>query len=151
MPEVVMVSSVENMDKLKTKIGELFKNGKYSEITQSIGMHSLLIDPKHTLSDQAGLYRIVLNLLKNRISVSTGKNYGTWYEQFPNIMDKLIRAKEIVTDAATLDVLSSHREAYGTFTSADSFFFWALDDRRMTLEQIVKYIERTAEMHRIKA
>ena len=45
MPEVVMVSSVENMDKLKTKIGELFKNEKYSEITQAIGMHSILIDP----------------------------------------------------------------------------------------------------------
>ena len=151
MPEVVMVSSVENMDKLKTKIGELFKNGKYSEITQSIGMHSILIDPKHTLSDQTGLYRIVLNLLKDRISVSTGKNYGTWYEQFPNIMDKLISSKEIVTDAATLDVLSSHREAYGTFKSADDFFFWALDDRRLTLEQIVKYIEKTAERHRTKA
>jgi hypothetical protein len=28
----------------------------------------------------------------------------------------------------------------------DHFFFWALDDRRLTLEQILKYIEKTAEM-----
>ncbi len=146
MPEVVMVSNVENMDKLKTKIGELFKNGRYPEITQSIGLHSLLIDPQHTLSDQAGLYRFVLNMLKDRISGRTGKSYGTWYEQFPKLLDKLISSKEIVTNAATLDVLSSHREAYGTFKSADDFFFWALDDRRLTLEQIVKYIEKTAEM-----
>jgi hypothetical protein len=66
-------------------------------------------------------------------------------------MDKLISSKELVTDAATLDVLSSHREAYGTFKSTDDFFFWALDDRRLTLEQIVKYIEKTTEIYRTKA
>jgi len=33
----------------------------------------------------------------------------------------------------------------------DEFFFWALDDRRLTLDQIVKYIEKTAEMQRASA
>ena len=151
MPEVVKVSSVEQMDKLKTYIEEFFKKGQYAEISQSIGIHSLFIDPQHTMKDQAGLYRIVLNLIKDRISGRTGKSYGAWYEQFPKLLDKLISSKEIVTDAATLDVLSSHREAYGTFKSADDFFFWALDDRRLTLEQIVKYIEKTTEIYRTKA
>ena len=146
MPEVVMVSSVENRDKLKTKLEELFKNRRYSEITQAIGIHSIFIDPQHTLGDQASLYRIVLSLLKDRIRVSTGKNYGTWYEEFPKLMDKLISTKTIVTDAASLDILSSHREAYGPFKSVDHFFLWALDDRRLTVEQLVKYIEKTAEM-----
>ena len=144
MPQIVTVSSVENIDKIKTKLVDLFKTGKYPEITQSIGIHSILIDAEHTLSDQAGLYRIVLNLLKDRIGKNAGKAYGQWYENFPNLMDKLISSKTIVTDAASLDVLSSHREAYGPFKSVDHFFFWALDDRRLTLAQIVKYIEKTA-------
>ena len=144
MPQIVTVSSVENMDKLKTKIEDLFKAGKYPEITQSIGIYSILIDSEHTLGDQSSLYRMVLSLLKDRIRKNVGKAYGQWYEDFPVLMDKLITSKTIVTDAASLDVLSSHREAYGPFKSADHFFFWALDDRRLTMAQIVKYIEKTA-------
>jgi hypothetical protein len=29
----------------------------------------------------------------------------------------------------------------------DDFFSWALDDRKLSLDQIVAYIEKTAEMH----
>ena len=143
MTTLVQVSSVETMDKLKTNIADLFKKEQYEEITQAIGMHSLFFDPQHTMGDQATLYRFVLNMIKDRISKSMGKNYGAWYEQFPKIMDLLIYAKHIDTDAASFDVLSSHRDAYGAFKSVDDFFFWALDDRRLTLEQIVKCIEKT--------
>jgi hypothetical protein len=143
MTTLVQVSSVETMDKLKTNIADLFKKEQYEEITQAIGMHSLFFDPQHTMGDQATLYRFVLNMIKDRISRNMGKNYGAWYEQFPKIMDLLIYAKHIDTDAASFDVLSSHRDAYGAFKSVDDFFFWALDDRRLTLEQIVKCIEKT--------
>jgi hypothetical protein len=145
MPVLVQVSSIDTLDKLKSNIAELFKKEQYTEITESIGMHSLLIDPQHTMSDQASLYRLVLNMIKDRISRSMGKNYGAWYEHFPKLMDQLIlSAKHPDADAATFDVLSSHRDAYGAFKSLEDFFFWALDDRRLTLEQIVMYIERTA-------
>ena len=33
---------------------------------------------------------------------------------------------------------------YGPFKSVDDFFFWALDDRRLTLDRIVNMIEKTA-------
>jgi len=62
-------------------------------------------------------------------------------------MDELRLSRQVVTDAASLDMIASHSAAYGNFRSADDFFFWALDDRRMSLDQIVKYIEKTAAMH----
>ena len=148
MPEVVLVSNVEKLEKLKIYLEESFNKSRYSEITQAIGMHSLLIDPQHTMEDQAGLYRGVLTLLKERISKSKGKSYGAWYTAFPVLMDKLVVSKQTVTDKATLDIITDHHDAYGPFKSVDDFFFWALDDRRLTLDQIVKYIEKTAEMHR---
>jgi hypothetical protein len=146
MPEVVLVSNVEKMDKLKIYLEDSFKKSQYSEITQAIGMHSLLIDPQHTMKDQAGLYRGILNMIKEKISRSKGKSYGAWYAAFPALMDKLVSSKQTVTDNASLDVITSHRDAYGPFKSVDDFFFWALDDRKLTLDQIVKYIEKTAEM-----
>lgn len=146
MPEVVMVSSVENTEKLKLFIQECFKKERYSEISEAIGLHSLLIDPQHTMRDQAGLYRTVLNMIKDRIGKSKEKGYGAWYAGFPKLMDDLLSSKQVVTDKASLDVIASHHEAYGTFKSVDDFFFWALDDRRLTLDQIVKYIEKTAKM-----
>jgi len=146
MPELVMVSSVEKMENLKTYLGELFKQQSYSEITQAIGMHSILIDPQHTMNDQAGLYRQVLNMLKNRIINAKGKGYGSWYTGFPKVLDQIVTANQIVTDKTAADALASHRSAYGPFKSVDDFFFWALDDRRLPLAQIVKYIEQTAAM-----
>ena len=143
---MVLVSNVEKLDKLKIYLEESFNKSRYSEITQAIGMHSLLIDPQHTMKDQAGLYRGVLTLLKERISKSKGKSYGAWYTAFPALMDKLVVSKQTVTDKATLDIITDHHDAYGPFKSVDDFFFWALDDRRLTLDEIVKYIEKTAEM-----
>ena len=146
MPEVVLVSNVEKMDKLKVYLQESFKKARYSEVTQAIGMHSLLIDPQHTMQDQSGLYHGMLNMMKDKIRNIKGKSYGTWYSNFPKLMDELVLSNQVVIDKASLDVIASHHEAYGSFKSVDDFFFWALDDRRMTLEQIVKYIEKTAEM-----
>lgn len=144
MASLVKVSDIENLDKLKAHIGELFNKAQYAEITQAIGMYSIMVDPQNTLTDQTGLYRIVLNLIKDRISKQKGKEFGTWYVGFPNLLDGILASNEIISDAATADVLSSHRSAFGLFKSVEDFFFWALDDRRLTLEQIVKYIERTA-------
>ena len=146
MPEVVLVSNIEKLDKLKIYLEESFTKSRYSEITQAIGMHSLLIDPEHTMEDQAHLYHGVLNMLKERISKSKGKSYGAWYAAFPALMDKLVTSKQTVTDKASLDVITDHRDAYGPFKSVDDFFIWALDDRRLTLDEIVKYIEMTAGM-----
>ena len=146
MPEVVMVSSVDKLDKLRPYLEESFKKERYSEITQAIGIHSLLIDPQNTMKDQSSLYRIVLNLIKERVTGSKGISYGTWYAQFPILMDEFVASEPMALDKASATVLSSHREAYGAFKSVDEFFFWALDDRKLTLDQIVKYIEKTAEM-----
>jgi len=146
MPALVKVSSVETMEKLNMNIAELFKKGQYAEITQSIGIHSILFDSEHVIRDQASRYRFVLDLLKDRLSKKNGKGYGAWYAQFPKLMEKLASQKQIVTDAASQDMLNSHHEAFGAFKSVDDFFSWALDDRKLTLDQIVKYIEKTAEM-----
>jgi hypothetical protein len=145
MPEVVMVSNVERVEKLRLYVEELFKKEQYSEITQAIGMHSLLIDSQHTIGDQTSLYRLVLKLIKDRIIGTKGKNYGTWYAQFPVLMDELVSSRPMFMNNASATVLSSHREGSGAFKSVDDFFFWALDDRRLPLDQIVKYIEKTAE------
>jgi hypothetical protein len=145
MAETVRVSDVENKEKLKPYLEELFKKGQYSEMTQAIGMHSLLIDPQHTLSDQADLYHFVLNLIKGRIRNSKGKGYAAWYADFPKVMDQLVSENQIVTDKAAADVLASERAGFGPFKSLDDFFFWALDDRRLPLDQIVKYVETTAK------
>ena len=144
MSEVVLVSNIEKMDKLKIYLEESFKKSRYSEITEAIGMHSLIIDPQHTMKDQANLYHGILSMLKERISKSKGKSYGAWYSAFPALLDKLVISKQIVTDNASLDVITDHRNAYGPFKSVDDFFFWALDDRRLTLDEIVKHIEKTA-------
>jgi len=146
MSEVVLVSSVEKTDKLKRYLEESFKNARYPEITQAIGMHSLLIDSEHTIKDQRSLYHDILTMMKERIRITKGKSYGAWYSSFSKLMDDLVLSKRVVTDKASIDVIGSHRDAYGAFKSVDDFFLWALDDRRLTLGQIVKYIEKTAEI-----
>jgi len=147
MPEVVRVSNIEKMDKLKVYIEESFKKARYSEITQAIGMHSLLIDPQHTMQDQVNLYHGILSMIKDRIKRDKGNGYGAWYASFPKLLDELVSSKQVVADKASIEVIASHREAYGFFKSVDDFFFWALDDRRLSLDKIVAYIEKTAEMH----
>jgi hypothetical protein len=148
MPEVVKVSTVESAQKLREALEEYFKKGRYAEIAQVIGMHSILIDPQHSIQDQAKLYRSVLNMIKSRISGQLGKNYGGWYAEFPKIMDTLVAGRQVVSDQSSVEVLSSHRAAGGPFKSVEDFYFWALDDRKLSLEQIVKYIEKTADSYR---
>ncbi len=148
MPELVRVSNAENLDGLLSYISDQFGRGKYAEIIQAIGMHSLLFDPEHTISDQDKLYREVLNMLKNKIGKDDPKTYAQWIAAFPRYLDSLVEKNQIVTDAAAQSVLASHRAAYGPFASLDAFYFWALDDRRLPLDQIIRYVLRTVEMAR---
>lgn len=143
MPEVVRVSTIEKEQSLMNSIEENFKKGRYDEITQAVGMHSVLIDPEHMMVGQARLYRVVLNLLKNRISEKLGKKYAAWYSDFPKIVDRIVADEQDKSDPASRAVLSSHLAAYGPFKSVDEFFTWALDDRRLTLGRLVQFIERT--------
>jgi hypothetical protein len=147
MQEVVLVSNIEKKEKLKVYLEELFNSNRYAEITEAIGMHSLFVDPQHTMKDQARLYNGILRMIKDRVSRNKGNNYGTWYKNFPQLMDTLVSSKQIVADKASLDVIASYREAYGAFKSVDDFFFWALNDRKLSLDQIVTCIEKTAEIH----
>lgn len=142
MQEVVNVSSVENLDQLKSYINAHFAKNKYTEITQAIGIHSILIDSEHTIGDQSRLYRQVLNLLKDRIKAKLGKGYAAWYAAFPKLANEA--SKLAGTDKTAADAVDSRLQAYGQFKSMDDFFFWALDDRRLTLDRIVSMIEKTA-------
>jgi len=142
MQDVVMVSSVDKLDQLKSFIENKFAKKRYAEITQAIGIYSVLIDSEHTISDQARLYRTVLGLVKDRIKANIGKGYAAWYAQFPQrAANAAIHAGMA---AATVNAIASRISAYGSFKSVDDFFFWALDDRRLTLEQLVMVIENTA-------
>lgn len=147
MPEVVKVSTVESSQKLVEALEDYFKKGRYAEMAQVIGMHSVLIDPQHSIQDQAKLYRSVLTMIKNRISVQLGKNYGAWYAEFPKLMDTIVARGQVITDDSSIELLASYRAAYGPFKSVDDFFFWGLNDRRLGLDQIVKYIEKTSDSY----
>jgi len=148
MPQLVPVSSVEKLDELKTYINDLFSKKRYAEVTQAIGMHSILIDPEHMIIDQNQLYRLVLNLLKKRIATDQGARYSTWLIAFPSILARLVQENTLVTDDAARSALASRHAAFGHFSSLDEFYFWALDDRRLPLEQIMAYVTKTLEMHR---
>ncbi len=145
MSEAVQVSTVENDQKLIATIEGYFKKGHYAEITQAIGLHSTLCDPRHMLADQTRLYRVVLNMIKDRLAGNLGKKYAAWYADFPNIVEGFLSSGKDVNDKLATAVLASHRNAYGPFKSVDDFYFWALDDRRLALDQIVKFIEKTVE------
>ena len=148
MPELVRVSNVENLNGLMSYINDQFGRERYAEIIQAIGMHSLLMDPEHTLTDQEQLYRLVLNLLKSKISRDDSRIYPSWLASFPKHLDRLVEQGQIVADAAAQSVLASHRSAYGPFASLDAFYFWALDDRRLPLDQIILYVLKTVELAR---
>jgi hypothetical protein len=143
MQEVVNVSSVENLDQLTSYIDAHFAKNKYAEITQAIGIYSLLIDSEHTISDQRRFYRQVLNLLKDRIKARLGKSYAAWYASFPALASEA--AKLAGSDKSAADAIDSRLQAFGPFKSVDDFFFWALDDRRLTLDRIVNMIEKTVQ------
>jgi len=146
MPELVMVSQVEKTDQLKTLLEDLFRRGRYAEITQAIGMHSILIDPEHMINDQTSFYGFILNLIKARINAVKGKSYATWYADFPRLLDEQLSSSRFAIDRAAADAINSHRAAFGKFKSLDHFFSWALDDRRLPLEQIVRCIEQSASV-----
>jgi len=145
MPELVTVSSVERLDELKTYINDLFEKGQYSEITQAIGMHSILMDPEHMTADQDHLYHMVLNLIKKRITRENAKQYSSWLIAFPALLNDIVTEGRIVTDPAAQIVLASRIAGFGPFTSLDEFYFWALDDRRLPLDQIILYIQTTLQ------
>lgn len=148
MPELVTVSSVERLDSLHTYINDLLDKGRYAEITQAIGMHSILMEPEHMIVDQDHLYHLVLNLLKKKTTREDPKTYSSWLIAFPALLARLVGDGRIVTDEAAQSVLASRHAAFGPFTSLDEFWFWALDDRRLPLEQIIRYVRATLEMHR---
>jgi hypothetical protein len=54
----------------------------------------------------------------------------------------------VIADDAAQSALVSRLTSFGPFTSLDEFYFWALDDRRLPLDQLIRYIYRTTEMHR---
>jgi len=144
MTELVTVSGIEDKERLKTYLADLFKRGQYTEMSQAIGMHSILIDPQNTIGVQSSLYHFALELIKERIRTAKGKSYSSWYTEFPKILDRLVASAQVVTDKRAVDVLASRRAAYGPFKSLEEFFSWALDDRRLPFAHIVKYIEKTA-------
>lgn len=143
MPEIVMVSDVESIEKLRSSVEELFMKGRYEEISRAIGMYSILTDPQHMRKDQPQLFHLVLELIKNRIMKEKRNDYSAWLSAFPKLMSELAAGHTVVTDRAAADALASHHSANGPFRSIDEFFFWALEDRRLPLGNIVKYIEKT--------
>lgn len=148
MSQLVTVSSVEKLEELRTYINDLFAKDRFAEITQAIGMHSILFDPEHMISDQDQLYHLVLNLMKKRIISEHGALYSSWLIAFPSLIARMAQENMIVTDGAAQSALASRHAAFGPFSSLDEFYFWALDDRRLPLEQIMVYIRKSIEMHR---
>jgi len=148
MPETVFVSQVETTDKLKATIAEQFKTGRYEEISRAIGLHSLLFDPQHTMNDQDKLYRIVLGMIKEKVHAEKGAGYGAWLTDFPAVLSGLVKSDRSGADLRSADVIASHEAGDGSFRSLDHFYFWALDDRRLTLGQIIRYITRSAAAHK---
>lgn len=147
MPELVTVSSIERNEKLTAYIESLFEKGLYNDIMLAIGMYSILIDPQHTITEQNRLYNFVLDLIKKKISSKNPRAYSSWLSSFSGIMSSIAESREVVTDMAAADILASRHAAFGPFKSVNEFYFWALDDRRLTLDHIIKYIEKTVERH----
>jgi hypothetical protein len=147
MTEVVSVSSIEGAEALKASIEEYFSKGQHEEITEAIGMYSLLIDPQHTITDQSHFYRIVLDLIKKKVRARGTAFSSSWLTAFPRLMTRIITENLTVTTPSSAATLASQHAAYGPFLSVDAFFFWALGDRRLSLSDIVRYIEKTVEMH----
>ena len=148
MPELVTVSSVEMLVSLRTTINDLFERGKFAEIIQSIGMHSIMMEPEHMIGDQDSLYHLVLKLIKKKIQRDDPKRYSAWLIAFPALLSRIVEEGQVIADDAAQSVLVSRLTSFGPFTSLDEFYFWALDDRRLPLDQIIRYIDRTTEMHR---
>jgi hypothetical protein len=111
-------------------------------------MHSILMEPEHMIGDQDSLYHLVLNLVKKKIQREDPKRYSAWLITFPALLSRLVDEGQVVSDDAAQSALVSRLTSFGPFTSLDEFYFWALDDRRLPLDQLIRYIYRTTEMHR---
>ncbi len=148
MPELVTVSSIERHNDLISYIEGLFEKGFYDEIMHAIGMHSILLKPQQTVREQERLYGFVLELIKKKVASNNQKAYSAWLADFPELMASIVEKREVVADKAAADALASRHAAFGPFRSLDEFYFWALDDRRLNLSQIMNYIEKTLEKQR---
>lgn len=148
MAKLVTVSSIERHNDLRSYIEGLFEKGLYDKIMHAIGMHSILLKPQQTMSEQERLYGFVLELIKKKIATDNQKAYSAWLADFPQLMASIVEAREMVVDKAAADALASRHAAFGPFKSLNEFYFWALDDRRLNLSQIMKYIEKTLEKQR---
>jgi hypothetical protein len=54
----------------------------------------------------------------------------------------------VIVDDAAQSALVSRLTSFGPFTSLDEFYFWALDDRRLPLDQLIRFIDKTLEMYK---
>jgi hypothetical protein len=111
-------------------------------------MHSILMEPEHMIGDQDSLYHLVLNLMKKKIHRDDPKRYSSWLIAFPALLSRIVDEGQVIVDDAAQSALVSRLTSFGPFTSLDEFYFWALDDRRLPLDQIIRYIDRTIELHR---
>lgn len=148
MPDLVTVSSVEKLESLRTTINDLFEQGKYSEIVQSIGLHSIMMEPEHMIGDQDSLYHLVLNLIKKKVHRGDPKRYSSWLIAFPALLSRIVDEGQVISDDAAQAALVSRLASFGPFTSLDEFYFWALEDRRLPLDQLIRFIDRTLEMQK---
>jgi hypothetical protein len=148
MPDLVTVSSVEKLESLRTTINDLFERGKYAEIIQSIGLHSIMMEPEHMIGDQDSLYHLVLNLIKNKVHRKDPKRYSSWLIAFPALLSRIVDEGQVIADDAAQSALVSRLTSFGPFTSLDEFYFWALEDRRLPLDQLIRFIDRTLEMQK---
>lgn len=146
MKETVKVEKLENIDQLKSYIEELFRKGLYDEINQAIGMHSLFIKPEYTRKDRHALLSYLLGLIKGKINKEHASGYYAWLSAFPKLLADIIANKSAIAGKASGHVLASRQSGYGPFMSLDDFFFWAMEDNRISLGDAVYYIEKTAEL-----
>src|SRR4030067_2013957 len=126
MPDILMVSNVENIEKLRSTVEELFKQGRYEEVSRAIGMYSLFTDPGHTRIDQSQLYHHVLDLIKNKISKENRTSYSSWLSAFPKLMAELAAGHTVVIDKASADALASHHGSPRPCRAGGGFFGWGL-------------------------
>jgi hypothetical protein len=83
------------------------------------------------------------HILKKKITHEDPKTYSSWIIAFPSLLEAFVKEGRIVTDQSAQEVLASRHKAFGPFSSIDEFWFWALDDRHLPLEQIIHYLRDT--------
>ena len=51
---------------------------------------------------------------------------------FPDVMDGIVTTKQVIADQLSVEMIASHRAAIRALQIPDDFFFWALDDRKLS-------------------